>query len=220
MTTGISFQNGSYTGGTATAGTFTTTGGISVNSLYNTEYLDSKYDYADTKEGYEMTYVGRDAAIDTQISNVISQLAKGNEDKALSAYNKLIEEMSTQGRYENLEGTQLTAVARQLIESQLGSSLEDYIVDNAANSFERGFEINWEGDSATESDLLMTMCDIDSTTSLDGVKKAGGVAAKVGLTGGAVAAGAAIGSMIPGLGTVCGAIVGGIVGGAITLFRK
>ena len=213
----VSFQNGSFLSGSATASTNLQSGGVTAASLHNTDYLEKKYDYNDTKEGYEMTYVGRDAAIETQISNIISQLEKGHEDKALSAYNQLIAEMSSQGRYANLEGEQLTAVARQLIESELGSSLEDYIIDNAANSFERGFEINWEGDKATESDLLKTMCNIDSTSNLDGVKKAGGVLGKVAVTGGAIAAGAAAGTLIGG---PVGAVIGGVIGGAISLFRK
>lgn len=166
MTTGISFQNGSYTSGTASASAFTTSGGISVNSLYNTEYLDSKYNYADTKEGYEMSYAGRDAVLDTQISNIITYLQNGQEDKAMAAYEKLINEMSTQTRYESIaesEG-QLQAVARQLIEAELGSDLEEYIRENARDA--AGVEaqkIRTLGncDSTSQEDLLLAMCDIE-----------------------------------------------------------
>lgn len=213
----VSFQNGSFLGGSANAGSLTLSGGVTAASLYNQDYLDKKYSYTDTKESYEIAYSGRDAAIDTQISNIISQLEKGHEDKAMASYNKLISEMQAQGRYANLEGDQLTAIARQMIESKLGGSLEEYIVATSANSFERGFEINWEGDQVTEADLLKTMCDIDDTSNLDGLKKAGGVVSKVAVTGGAVVAGVAIGTAVGG---PIGAVVGGLIGGAISLFRK
>ena len=166
MTTGISFQNGSYTSGTASASTFTTSGGISVNSLYNTEYLDSKYDYADTKEGYEMSYAGRDAVLDTQISNIIAYLGDGQEDKAMAAYEKLIEEMSTQTRYESIAESdgQLQAVARQLIEAELGSDLEEYIRTNSRDAAGvQAQQIRTLGncDSTSQEDLLLAMCDIE-----------------------------------------------------------
>ena len=41
----VSFQNGSFFGGTAAASTYTQSGGITAASLYDTEYLDNKYEY-------------------------------------------------------------------------------------------------------------------------------------------------------------------------------
>ncbi|MGM9993134.1 MAG: hypothetical protein ACI37R_00190 [Candidatus Avigastranaerophilus sp.] len=169
MTTGISFQNGSYTSGTATASAFTTSGGISVSSLYNTEYLDSKYDYADTKEGYEISYAGRDAAIESKISNISSYLTNGKEDKALAAYEELLSEMEGQTRYGQLVGedgddTQLRAVARQLIEAELGADLEDIIRENTKTQagVEHQSVLTWGNcDTTSQEDLLAAMCDID-----------------------------------------------------------
>ena len=80
----VSFQNGSFLGGSASASSLTTSGGVTASSLYDTEYLDRKYDYADTRESYEIAYSGRDAAIETKISNIGSYLANGKEDKALA----------------------------------------------------------------------------------------------------------------------------------------
>lgn len=166
MTTGISFQNGSYMGGSATASAFTTSGGINVGSIYNTDYLDSKYTYADTKEGYEMTYAGRDAALDTSISNIISYIEKGQEDKVIAAYEKLIEEMSSQARYSSIaeNEAQLKAVARQLIEAETGVSLEDFIRENTRTQaqVEHQKVLTWGNcDSTSQEDLLLELCDID-----------------------------------------------------------
>ena len=134
----VSFQNGSFLSGSATASTNLQSGGVTAASLYNTEYLDKKYDYTDTKESYEIAYSGRDSAIETKISNICSYLENGKEDKALSAYHELLEEMTSQTRYEQLvvdgDDTQLRAIARDLIESELGVDLEDYIRENSRDA--------------------------------------------------------------------------------------
>lgn len=165
----VSFQNGSFLNGSATSGTLTLNGGVTASSLYNTEYLDKKYDYSDTKESYEIAYSGRDAAIESKISNVNSYLASGQEDKALDAYNELLEEMAGQTRYAQLidedgDDTQLRAIARQLIEEELGCDLEDYIRENtrAAKGVEAQKILTWGNcDSTTQEELLAAMCDLD-----------------------------------------------------------
>lgn len=214
----VSFQNGSFLNGSATAGSLTLSGGVTSSSLYNNEYLDKKYDYSETKESYEIAYSGRDTALDTKISKICSYLENGKEDKALSAYNELLKEMSKQTRYSQLsedgDDTQLRAIARQLIESETGTDLEDYIIDNTDNSFERGWKINWNGDKAQEEDLLLEMCDIDNTSRLSGLAKVGGGVCRVGAgVAAGAAAGAAIGTIIPVAGTAIGAGFGAVVGG-------
>ena len=164
-----SFQNGSFLGGSATAASLTTSGIVTASSLYNTEYLDKKYDYNDTKESYEIAYSGRDAAIETKISNICSYLANGQEDKALAAYEELLNEMTSQTRYEQLidengEDTQLRSIARQLIETELGGDLEDFIRENSRDAV--GVEkqkLLWGDncDSTTQEDLLEAMCNIE-----------------------------------------------------------
>ena len=195
-------------------------GKLTASDLYNEDALDSRYDYQDAKEAHEIEYTGRDAALDSKISNICTYIEQGREDKAMAAYQELLDEISSQGRYEQIaeNETQLKALAREMIESNLedGTSLEDFIKSNTANCFERGFEINWDGDQYQEEDLLKEMCDLDTTTSTDGLKKAGGTACKVLGGAGAVAAGIAVGS------AVC-APIGIIVGlGALALniFRK
>ena len=165
----VSFQNGSFFGGTAAASTYTQSGGITAASLYDTEYLDNKYEYNDTKESYEIAYSGRDAAIETKISNICSYLANGKEDKAMAAYDELLAEMTSQTRYGQLVGedgddTQLRSVARQLIESELGGSLEEYIRANSRTNaqVENQKVLTWGNcDSTSQEDLLAAMCDID-----------------------------------------------------------
>lgn len=169
----VAFQNGSFLSGSAGIGTMTQSGGVSVGSLYNEEYLDKKYGYTDTKESYEIAYSGRDAAINTKISNIASYLANGEEDKAMAAYEKLLSEMEAQTRYGQLvseegDDSQLRAVARQLIESEIGGDLEEFIRENSRNA--AGVEaqkIRTAGncDSTSQEDLLLAMCDIEEDKS-------------------------------------------------------
>ena len=165
----VSFQNGSFLSGSALASSLTQSGGITAASLYDTEYLDRKYDYTDTRESYEIAYSGRDAAIETKISNICSYLANGKEDKAFAAYEELLEEMSSQTRYAQLIGedgddTQLRAIARQLIETELGADLEEFIRANAKDQAGVDYQniLTWGNcDSTSQEDLLAEMCDID-----------------------------------------------------------
>ncbi len=213
----VSFQNGSFLGGSATSGTLTLNGGITASSLYNTDALKNRYDYQETKEGYDISYTGRDAALNTKISNVCTYLKQGKEDRAIEAYQALLDEISSQERYAVIaeNESQLKAIAKELIQSNLedGMALEDFIRANTANSFERGFEINWDGDKATEEDVLKTMCDLDETSRFEGLEKAGGKTCKA-LTGAAAgaAAGAGIGVWFFGVGAGVGAAIGGAIG--------
>ncbi len=220
MTVGTSFQNGSFMGGSATAGTFTLNGGVTTSSLYNTDALDRRYEYTDTKEGYEIAYSGRDAAINSCIANVKSYIAQGREDKALEAYQELLTQMKSQTRYAQLvdetgDDSQLRAIARELINANMddNQTLEEFIKTNTANKFERGFEINWDGDKATEEDLLNEMCNLDETGRFDTLEYLGGKACKMALTtGGGAAIGAAIGAIGGPIGAGIGAVVGAVVG--------
>ncbi len=174
----VSFQNGSFFGGSAIANTNTSSGGVSVASLYNEGYLDNKYSYNDKKESYELAYSGRDAALDTKISNIGSYLAKGQEDKAMTAYQELLEQISSQERYSQIakDETQLKSIARQMIEAEIGTDLEDFIRENAktASGVEAQKLLSWGNcDSTSQEDLLKAMCDIDEDEShsliLDGL---------------------------------------------------
>lgn len=165
----VSFQNGSFLNGTSSASSYTQSGGISVATLYNTDALDSKYEYTDTKESYEIAYSGRDAAIESYISNILSYLSSGQEDKALAAYNALLTEMGSQTRYAQLVGedgddTQLRAVARQLIEAELGTDLATYIEENsrdAAGVTAQKIRTWGNCDSTSQEDLLAEMCNLE-----------------------------------------------------------
>lgn len=165
----VSFQNGSFFGGTTTASVGTQSGGVTAASLYNTDYLDSKYEYTDTKEGYEVAYTGRDAAIDSDISNITSYILNGQEDKVIAAYESLLDQMSSQSRYAQLitesgDDTQLRAVARQLIEAETGVDLATFIRENTRDSVAvQKQQLLWGDncDSTTQEALLAEMCDIE-----------------------------------------------------------
>ncbi len=173
----VSFQNGSYFNGSASASTGTKSGGITASSLYNTDYLDRKYDYTDSKESYEIAYSGRDAAIESEISNILSYISAGKEDKALESYEALLNEMSSQTRYEQLLGengddTQLRAVAKDLIEQELGQdesgngiTLEEFISENTKTNKQVEAQQIYRGksrcDSTSQEDLLNEMCNMD-----------------------------------------------------------
>ena len=171
--TALSFQNGSFLNGSASASAGTLTGTVNMSNIYNEDYLDEKYNYQDSKESYELAYGGRDASIETSIENISTYLQDGREDKALEAYNELLSEMSSQKRYAQLvteDGSdkQLRAVAKQLIESEIGCDLKDYINDNARSNagVEKQKLLSWGNcDSTSREDLLSEMCDIDEEKS-------------------------------------------------------
>ncbi len=166
----VSFSGSSFlSSGSAVATTGTALNGVSSADLYNNEVLDKKYNYNDTKEGYEIAYSGRDAAISTSISNITKYIENGEEDKVIQAYDELLNQMSTQERYSQLvseegDDTQLRSIARQLIESEIGCDLVDYIQDKTkSNKSSENQRLLWGDncDTTTSEDLLKEMCNLD-----------------------------------------------------------
>lgn len=163
-----SFQNPSFFSGSATASSYTRYGGVQVADLYNTDNLDNRYNYQNARESYELADTGRDAAISTYINNISSYLKSGQEDKAIAEYEALLAQMNTQDRYAQLvsedgNDTQLRAVARQIIEIQIGGSLENYIRENSRDAIGVEKQKLYRGefcDSTTQEDLLEAMCNI------------------------------------------------------------
>mgnify|MGYP006916233784 CR=1 FL=1 len=165
----VAFQNSSFLNGGTAAATNTISGGASMANIYNTEALDNRYNYTDTKESYEVAEAGRDASINASIANIDSYIKNGEEDKVLKAYNQLLTEMSAQTRYSQLitedgNDLQLRSVARQLIEQQIGCNLEEYLEKNTADEAETKNKqiLYWNNaDSTSQEDLLLEMCNID-----------------------------------------------------------
>ena len=202
-----SFFNDSYfTGSVSASGSTGYTGGA-----YNTDWLDRKYEYRRTEQGYNNLFNAQNADIENKIANIQSYIKNGKEDKAMEAYQELLQDLASQPEYQQLNEGQLKALVKQMLEANLedGQTLEEFIKENTANSFERGFEINWDGDQYKEQDLLEEMCGLDEHDRFDGLKEVGGAALK---TGGMAAAGAAIGSIFGPVGAVGGAIIGGLIG--------
>lgn len=164
----VAFQNSSFINGGATAATGTYSNGVSYASFYNTDALDNKFNYNDTKEGYEMAVAGRDSAIQEQIESLSYYIENGEEDKVLDAYHGLLDEMSAQGRYAKLitadgDDKQLRAVAKGMIESQIGCKLSDYIENNTSshkNTVYKNILFWGRADNTSSEDLLEEMCNI------------------------------------------------------------
>ena len=167
----VAFQNASFLNGTTSATTNLIKGGVSASSIYNSDYLENKYNYADTKESYEIAIAGRDSAINSDIANFTSYIKNGEEDKAMAAYESLLSEMSSQERYSQLvsedgDDSQLRAIAKTLIEEQLDdTTLEDYITKNTKkNSSVENQKMIWGAskcDSTSREDLLNATCNMD-----------------------------------------------------------
>ncbi len=152
--------------------------GLSTTNFWNTDYIDKKDNYRQHEESINIQNSARDSVLDTQISNLTSYIASGKEDKAMDAYNKLLEEMSQQTRYAGCTDAQLQAIARDIIEMELSEQagepvdLEQYIRDNTANASEQSRQKTlWcddKVDSATEEDLLNAICGLDESKYISG----------------------------------------------------
>lgn len=180
MTTSLSassFQNSSFVNSASTSTALTTSGNISASSLYNTSNLDNRYEYEETKESYETKDLAQDEAINTEIENILYLIESGYEDKAMEAYNELITTISEQSQYSTLADSELQAVAKTLLNAQVEentdgeyTNIKDYIVDYAADADENYMQKVWwknsKVDSATEEDLLESICGIKTDDSV------------------------------------------------------
>ncbi|MCD7880014.1 MAG: hypothetical protein LUG16_08805 [Candidatus Gastranaerophilales bacterium] len=190
MSTTTTFQNASYFSGAATASTLTQAGGINYSDFYNTEGLENKYEYNNTKESYETKDTAQDEAIATGVTNLLYQLETGYEDKAMESYNNLISLLKEQTQYSTLSDSELQAVAKSLLNSQLQentdgkyTNIQDYIVDYAADADENYMQkVLWKNskvDSTTEGDLLKTICGIDTDETVSAWTKIKGFVANI-----------------------------------------
>ncbi len=211
------YQNPNYFSGVSSTSLALTSGGqITAASLFDEKFLERKDNYNQTRDSYNTARAGRDAAINTKISNIVSYIENGKEGKAMDEYAKLLEEMSNQNRYAQLkhgdDDTQLRAVARHLIETNAEVNLEKLIKDNCDTSFERGFKVSFEDKTYTQEDMLKEMCDLDEKNKLTDLKRGAGNACRISTC---AATGAGIGFFIGGgpLGAVIGGGIGAIVGG-------
>ncbi len=172
-TTVSSFQNGSFLNGTASTSSLSTSGSVSISTFMNTDYLDSKYEYNQTKESYETKETAEDTALSSEIDNILYLLEAGYEDKAMDAYNELLTTMSEQTQYSTLSEKELQAAAQALLDTQVEeetdgefTSIKDYIVEYAAdankNYMQKVWYCNDKVDSTTEEELLETICNIDT----------------------------------------------------------
>lgn len=169
MTTAF-YNTGLYGNSGTASGSYYGTG-LSTTSFWDTDYLTKKDDYNQAKEGIQVGSAARDAVMDKQISNFRTYLEGGKEDKALAAYEALIEEMSMQQRYANLSESQIQAIAKEIIEAELSAeagepvSLEDYIKEHAVGvngqGWQKVFLNNHKIDDANEATLLNRICGMD-----------------------------------------------------------
>lgn len=159
-------------GFTGSYGTYTT--GSTINGYTytgdTTTILESRYNTLQQSQAYEIGTAGNDAVMSSKIDKFTSYIENGEEDKALAAYQELLEQMKLQTRYSQLvtedgDDTQLRAVARQLIESDAGVDLEELIRECTRDAkavqkqqLYRGVEFC---DSTTQEELLAETCDLE-----------------------------------------------------------
>ena len=159
-------------GFTGSYGTYTTNGyGINGYSYTGdtTSILESRYNTLQTSQAYEIGTAGNDAVLASKIDNFTSYIENGQEDRALEAYQELLEQMKSQARYAQLitedgDDTQLRAIARQLIEGDTGVDLEDLIRECTRDAKGVEYQQKMFGtdkvDSVTQEQLLEEVCDI------------------------------------------------------------
>ena len=202
------YQNPNYFSGAGIGSVSLSSGGtISSASLFDEKYLEKRNGYDQKRDSYGIAKAGRDAAINKNISNLVSYIENGKEGKAMKEYTKLLEEMAKQERYAQLiqgdDDTQLRAVAKELIENNANVDLEELIKENTDASFARGFKLNFEHNAYTQEEILKELCDLDETNKLTGVKRVTGNLCRIGAC---AAAGFVIG------GGPVGAVIGAGIG--------
>ena len=181
MTTGF-YNTGLYGNSGSTTGYYYGTG-ASTATFWNTDYLEKKNEYNQTREGIEIENSARDGVMNTQISNFTNYMESGREDEAMEAYQALIEEMSNQTRYAGLSEAELQAIAREIIEIELSNAagedvdLVDYIREHAADATEqhkqRTLYCDDKVDSVTEEQLLNAICGMNEEEYVSGGAKVG-----------------------------------------------
>lgn len=164
----FSFNNSSFSNGGAALSANSTSTGVSMASLYNTDALDRKYEYKKTKESYELEEGGDDTSLSQLVKNIDTYIKNGEEDKVLGAYNTLLEQMGKQTRYQKIaqDATTLKSVANTFIEQNIEGcdNLQDYIRENTSDAAETlNKEILYWGnaDSTSQEDLLKEMYGLD-----------------------------------------------------------
>lgn len=170
FSTSNAFNSGfSNYAGISNGTTLGTTGVYTATNGDYTSILESRNNTLQAAESYEIADSGRDAVLSSKISNVCSYIENGQEDNAMKAYQELLAQMETQTRYAQLitedgDDSQLRSIARQLIESETGIDLEEYI--KAYTRDAKGVESQklYRGeycDSTTQEELLREMCDLE-----------------------------------------------------------
>ena len=162
---GTSF--GTYSGGAY---------GLGINSYGytgdTTSILESRYNTLQTSQSYELGQMGEDSIITSKINNFVSYLENGQEDRALEAYQELLEQMKQQTKFqqlvsENGDDAQLRAVNREFIESEIGVDLEDLIREYSRDAKGVEYQQKMFGkdkvDSVSQEDLLAEICDLKET---------------------------------------------------------
>ncbi len=177
----------------------------------------------DTNSGIAVEKTAQNAVIKADIDNLAKYFNDRHADKALKAYETLLEDMRAQNEYSELSDKELKSYVNNLIEVQLSEkqgkevSLEKLIKKCSDNSFEKGFFVNWDGDTVDENELLYKILDIDNadTNFVEDTKKVGGHTTAT-LAG--AAAGAGIGAFFGPIGAGIGAGIGAVVGFISSLF--
>ncbi|MBQ9246522.1 hypothetical protein IJ182_09675 [bacterium] len=149
--------------------------GSSTGTSYNyyRRYREQIHEDSIFTNTIEVETTSRDAVLQDSINNFAYYLENGYEDKAMAAYQELIEQMKAQPEYTDRSDKELQAYAKRMIEQQLSEQkgeevdLVKYIKDHAASQS----ELDWQQhcnlfnqgiiDKTTEEDLLNAVCGLD-----------------------------------------------------------
>ena len=145
---------------------YSTTGAVSYEHFFDTEYSEKKWDYREQENQRENAYNAKNSAIDSKVDEVVYYLSNGREDLTLQVYNQLIEEIAVQNP--GMSDSQIMGHARTKIEAVLSAAsdnpvtLVSYIKEKAADVNEQATQkvLYYDDcvDKCTEEDLLLVMC--------------------------------------------------------------
>ena len=167
MTLGnVGFQNASYANGGFGLSSYTTFGGSTSPLYLGTEGIEQLYDNKHTYASFNAEEAASQVDLQRQISVFAKYMESHEEDKALAAYEQIIDTMKNMPEYARLEdvaGMAEVAITKYLSQ-QAGKDVDlaEYIEDNSVSasgrSWQRTFFNNNKIDTTTTEELLNTIC--------------------------------------------------------------
>ena len=169
MGIGLGLTGAGYTGGSF--GSYSSLSSYGYNTERQLEYRKGRKEVNEFDEAYDEELKDRDSIVNQNIRAFVKHLKDGHEDEAFDAYNKLLEEMKLQSRYDDCKTDEgYRAKAQEKIEEYLTQQndgefvdLSDFIKQNAADKVDQHNQLcsTWDDsivDKTTEEELLNIIC--------------------------------------------------------------